>query len=122
MVLTYLPYETPDNQDLRVATYDTYAEAIGEAQKRGLALGIGDHNTSVRYRIEGEEWLGPHLFGPRAGRIYRSDEEARRREGIRHFLSAIEICSRTYARHDVRDAVRKLLPRETTNAEDHDSP
>ena len=52
LVLVYLPYEAMDNQDLRVANYDLYAETIGAAQKKGPVVGIRDHNTSVRCDIE----------------------------------------------------------------------
>ena len=41
LVLAYLPYEDTDNQDIRVAAYETYAEAIEDAQKRGPAIGLG---------------------------------------------------------------------------------
>ena len=47
LVLVYLPYEAMDNQDLRVANYDLYAETIGAAQKKGPVIGIGDHTTRV---------------------------------------------------------------------------
>ena len=51
VVLTYLPYEVPESQELRVAAYDIYAQVVGEAQKRGPVLGLGDHTTSVRCTI-----------------------------------------------------------------------
>ena len=34
LVLAYLAYEAPDNQDFRVTTYDLYTETIRAAQKK----------------------------------------------------------------------------------------
>ena len=35
LVLAYLPYEDTDNQDIRVAAYESYAEAIGKPKSEG---------------------------------------------------------------------------------------
>ena len=113
LVLVYLPYEAMDNQDLRVANYDLYAETIGAAQKKGPVIGIGDHNTSVRYRVRGEQWVGRHLYGPRNDVLYESDEEARRQEGNRLTVSNRDLLADLCTTRGMRFANSYLAKRQT---------
>ena len=78
LVHVYLPYEnvTAENMDLRVTTFEDYSAALVEARRRGPVAGLGDHNTSARYRVEGEHWLGRFLYGPRKDTVY-ADADAR---------------------------------------------
>ena len=78
LVLVYLPYEnvTAENMDLRVTTFEEYSAALVEGRRKGPVVALGDHNTSVRYRIEGEQWLGRFLYGPRRDTVYADADAA----------------------------------------------
>ena len=84
LVVVYLPYEnvTAENMDLRVTTFEEYSAALVEARRQGPVVALGDHNTSGRYRIEGEQWLGRFLYGPRRDTVYADADAARRGESI----------------------------------------
>ena len=119
LVLAYLAYEAPDNQDFRVTTYDLYTETIRAAQKKGPVVGMGDHNTSVRYRVRGENWLGRHLFGPRKDMIYESDEEARRQEGNRLTVSNRDILADFFNSRGMRFSNSYFDKRQTQKITSH---
>ena len=63
VVSAYVPHSRRPEEE-RVAMFNELSKVIGQCQKKGATIILGDFNSRIHGRLRGEEdVLGPHLYG-----------------------------------------------------------